>query len=75
MVAPSRKFPKLGPWTQKHLSASLWLHIKMTKRKKEKERKDSAGSDDKASMIKGEGYLGARTRQPPTAQIPKKKLM
>jgi len=47
----------------------------MTKRKKEKERKDSAGSDDKASMIKGEGYLGARTRQPPTAQIPKKKLM
>ena len=26
-------------------------------------------------MIKGEGYLGARTRQPPTAQINKKKLM
>ena len=46
----------------------------MTKRKKEKERKDSAGSDDKASMIKGEGYLGARTRQPPTAQTIERKL-
>jgi hypothetical protein len=33
-----------------------------------KKRKDSAGSDDTASMIKGGGYLGARTRQPPTAQ-------
>ena len=29
----------------------------------EKKRKDSAGSDDTASMIKGGGYLGARTRQ------------
>jgi hypothetical protein len=30
--------------------------------------KDSAGSDGTASMIKkgGRGYLGARTRQPPT---------
>jgi hypothetical protein len=28
-----------------------------------------------ASMIKGGGYLGARTRQPPTAQTIKKKLM
>jgi hypothetical protein len=27
-----------------------------------KKRKDSAGSDDTASMIKGGGYLGARTR-------------
>jgi hypothetical protein len=26
------------------------------------------GSDDKASMIKGGGYIGACTRQPPTAQ-------
>jgi hypothetical protein len=34
----------------------------------EKKRKVSAGSDDTASMIKGGGYLGARTRQPPTAQ-------
>jgi hypothetical protein len=40
-----------------------------------KKRKDSAGSDDTASMIKGEGYLGARTRQPPTAQTIRKKLM
>jgi len=30
-----------------------------------KKRKGSAGSDDTASMIKGGGYLGARTRQPP----------
>jgi len=29
-----------------------------------RKRKDSAGSDDTASMIKGGGYLGARTRQP-----------
>ena len=28
-----------------------------------KKRKDSAGSGDTASMIKGGGYLGARTRQ------------
>jgi hypothetical protein len=34
----------------------------------EKKRKNSAGSDDAASMIKGGGYIGARTRQPPTAQ-------
>jgi hypothetical protein len=37
-----------------------------------KQRKDSAGSCDTASMpssvIKGGSYLGARTRQPPTAQ-------
>jgi hypothetical protein len=26
-------------------------------------KKDSAGSDDTASMIKGGGYLGARTRR------------
>ena len=29
-----------------------------------KKRKDSAGSDDTASMIKGGGYLSARTRPP-----------
>ena len=38
-------------------------------------RKYSAGSDDTASMIKGGGYLSARTRQPPTAQTFKRKLM
>jgi hypothetical protein len=38
-------------------------------------KKHSAGSDDTASMIKGGGYLGARTRQPFTAQTVKKKLM
>jgi len=32
---------------------------------KEKKRKDAAGSDDTASMIKGGGYLRARTRRPP----------
>ena len=31
----------------------------------DKKRKNSASSDDTASMIKGGGYLGARTRQPP----------
>ena len=35
---------------------------------KEKKRKDSAGSDDTASMIKGGGCVGASTRQPPTVQ-------
>ena len=33
-----------------------------------KKRKDSAGSGDTASINKGGGYLGARTRQSPTAQ-------
>jgi hypothetical protein len=42
---------------------------------KKRKRKDSAGSDNTASMIKGGGYLGARTRQPPTAQTIKKELM
>ena len=37
-----------------------------------KKRKDSAGSDDPASMIKGGGYLGARTRQPPNVQTKNK---
>jgi hypothetical protein len=31
----------------------------------EKKRKGSAGRDDTASMIKGGGYIGARTRHPP----------
>jgi hypothetical protein len=43
--------------------------------RKEKRRKDSAGSGDTASMIKGGGYLGARTRQPPTAQTFKKDFL
>jgi hypothetical protein len=30
---------------------------------KERKRKDSAGSDGTASMIKGGGYLGAHTRR------------
>jgi hypothetical protein len=42
---------------------------------KEKKRKDSAGSDDTASMIKGGGYIGARTRQLPIAQTNKQKSM
>ena len=52
--------------------------LKLNLKEEKKERigkKDSAGSDDTASMIKGGGYLGARTRQPPTAQTIKKKLM
>jgi len=53
-----------------HDSVCMTLYIE----RKEKKRQDSAGSDDTASMIKGGGYLGARTRQPPTAQTIKKKL-
>jgi hypothetical protein len=33
--------------------------------------KNSAASDDTASKIQGGGYVGARTRQPPTAQTHK----
>jgi hypothetical protein len=54
-----------GKWRTSTWSCSI---------RKEK-RKDSAGSDDTASMIKGGGYLGANTRQPPTAQAIKKKSM
>ena len=44
----------------------LDIIISLKKRlNKKRIRKDSAGSDDTASMIKGGGYLGARTRQPP----------
>ena len=42
---------------------------------KKRIRKDPAGSDNTASMIKGGGYLGARTRHPPTAQTTKKILV
>jgi hypothetical protein len=44
------------------------LDSKNTKRaelEKKRKRKDSAGSDDTASINKGGGYLGARTRQFP----------
>jgi hypothetical protein len=34
--------------------------------------RDSASNDDTASMITGEGYEGARTRQPPTAHTKEK---
>jgi len=37
-------------------------------KEKKRKREDSVGSDDTASMIKGGGYIDARTRQPPTAQ-------
>jgi hypothetical protein len=47
----------------------------LTIKEKKKKIKDSAGSEDTASMIKGGGYLGACTRQPPTAQTNEKKLM
>jgi hypothetical protein len=40
-----------------------------------RERKDSAGSDDTASLIEGEGYVGARTRQPPTAKSHKRRTI
>jgi len=52
-----------------HCHSKVWQPIK------KKETKDSAGSDDTASMFKGGGYIGARTRQPPTAQAIRKKLM
>jgi hypothetical protein len=42
---------------------------------KKRKRKDSASSDDTASVIKGGGYIGARTRQPPNRATIKKKLM
>ena len=54
----------------------LDIIISLKKRlNKKRIRKDSAGSDDTASMIKGGGYLGARTRQPPTTQTVKMKIM
>jgi len=35
-------------------------------------RKDSAGSDDSASMIKGGGFVGVRTSNPPPCKHTKK---
>ena len=43
--------------------------------RKENKIEDSAGSYDTASMIKGKGYLGARTKYSPTAQTILKKLL
>ena len=40
----------------------------------EKNKKESAGSEDTASMIKGGDYVGARTRQRPTTQTHERKL-
>ena len=40
----------------------------------EKYKKESAGSEDTASMIKGGDYVGARTRQRPTTQTHERKL-
>jgi hypothetical protein len=37
-----------------------------------RQNKRNTGSDDTASMVKGGGYIGALTRQPPTAQTNKK---
>ena len=57
-----RRFPRLYElWTPYH--QTNW---------KEKKRKNSAGSDDTASMIKGGGYVGARTRKSSTAQTIKR---
>ena len=40
-----------------------------------RKEKTTAGSDDTSNMMKGGGYIGARTRQPPTAQTIEKKLL
>jgi len=42
--------------------------FRVVSQNKKRKKKDSVGSGDTASMIKGGGYIGARTRQPPTAQ-------
>jgi hypothetical protein len=39
------------------------MPILLQEKEKKKKRKDSAGSGDTASMIKGGAYLGARTRR------------
>jgi hypothetical protein len=44
----------------------VWLQAFSKRNLTRNKRKDSAGSDDTASMIKGGGYVGARTRQPST---------
>ena len=66
---------ELTPQPQSYWSACHSTHERIEQRKRKEKRKDSAGSDDTASMIKGGGYLNARTRQPPTAQTIRKKLM
>jgi len=46
-------------------TAHTWRKLQ---EKNRKEKTLLAGSDNTASMIKGGGYVGARARQPPTAQ-------
>ena len=41
----------------------------------EKYKKESAGSEDTASMMKGGDFVGARTRQRPTTQTQEKKKL
>ena len=53
----------------------LLFKARHANKKRKRKRKDSAGSDDTDSMIKGGGDIGARIRQPPTAQTVSKKLM
>ena len=45
--------------------ATQWMQSHTTSHLENKEKKESAGSGDAAGMIKGGGYVGARTRQPP----------
>jgi hypothetical protein len=44
---------------------AMWVYAicKVLWQRKGKKRKNSAGSDDTASMVKGGVYLSARTRQ------------
>ena len=72
IVPSSRRSSSVG--ANQRWVAPVDIHT-FVQRKEKKKRKDSAGSDDTASMIKGGGYLGARTRQPPTAQTIRYDLM
>ena len=56
--------------------ATQWMQSHTTSHLENKEKKESAGSGDAAGMIKGGGYVGARTRQPPLcANTQKKNVM
>jgi len=55
---------QLNPAQEQH--KYLWNNLQGAST--EKKRKESAGSYDTASLSKGGGYIGARTRQPPTTQ-------
>ena len=67
MFCWERKVNKLVVNHCPHGRENKWLALI-----KGKKKTPLAGSDDAASMIKGGCYLGARTRQPPTAQTIKK---